>query len=258
MKHNRVKRKLKRGEVSLGTMVFEFDSPGVARLCELAGAEWVIFDMEHTRFSMARIGDLMGWSHGCDIVPLVRASSSGELEIRRPMDAGSMGIMVPMVETAQQAIEIVNAVKYMPAGKRGTAFGIAHDRYETGDILRTMQSSNRESMIIAQIESEKGVENVDEIAAVKEIDVVWVGHFDLTQSMGIPGEFTHPKFQAAMDRVADAARKNGKTAGRLVGTVEEAKTWVDRGYRMLCYSRDTELLQRALREGLSEVREHLK
>ena len=172
MKQNRVKRKLKRGEVSLGTMSFEFDTPGFARLCELSGAEWVIYDMEHTRFTMERIADLLAWSHGCDIVPLVRAATLAEMALRQPMDAGSMGMMVPMVESGEEAQAIVDAVKYAPEGKRGTAFGIAHDRYETGDILRTMQSSNRESMIITQIETEKGVANVDAIAAVKEVDVV--------------------------------------------------------------------------------------
>lgn len=255
MKQNRVKRKLKRGEVSLGTMVMEFDAPGIPRLCELAGAEWVIFDMEHTRFSMARIGDLMGWSHGCDVVPLVRVLTANEMAIRRPMDAGAMGVMVPMVESVEQAQLIVNAVKYTPAGKRGTAFGIAHDRYDAGDVVRTMQSSNRESLIIAQIETARGVDNVDAIAEVKEIDVLWVGHFDLTQDLGTPGDFSNPRFQKAMDRVAAAAAEHGKTAGRLVATPEEAREWMSRGYRMLCYSRDTELLKRALADGLAEIRE---
>ena len=213
MKANKVKRKLRRGEVALGTLVFEFDSPGLPRLIELAGAEFVIFDMEHTRFTIERITEMMALCRGCDLVPLVRPPATAYHLMSRPMDAGAMGLMVPMVESAEQAQEIVNAVKYGPLGKRGTAFNVAHDAYQSDDVVKTMRESNRESMILAQIESEHGVEQVDEILSVKGIDVAWVGHFDLTQSMGIPAEFGHKRFQKAMDRVAEAAESRGALAG---------------------------------------------
>ena len=254
MKINKVKRKLKRGETSLGTMVFEFNSPGLPRLCELAGAEFVIFDMEHTRFTIERIGELMAWSRGCDFVPLVRPPGTIYHLMSRPMDVGSMGLMVPMVESAEQAGEIVNAVKYSPLGKRGTAFGVAHDNYQSDDILKTMRQNNRESMILAQIETERGVENVDEILSVEGIDVVWVGHFDLTQSMGITGDFKHRRFLRAMDRVAEAAERHGVIAGRMVASAEEAIHWAGRGYRMLAYGLDIGLYRSALETGLAEIR----
>ena len=254
MKTNKVKRKLRRGDVSLGTLVFEFDTPGLPRLCELAGAEFVIFDMEHTRFTMERIGEMMAWCRNCDLVPMVRPPATAYHLMSRPMDAGAMGLMVPMVESAEQAQQIVDAVKYGPLGKRGTAFSVAHDNYRSDDIVKTMESSNRESMILAQIESEAGVDQVDEILSVKGIDVVWVGHFDLTQNMGIPGDFEHKRFQKAMDRVAEAAESRGAFAGKAVASVEEGVHWAKRGYRMLSYGLDIRLYQSALSAGLEGVR----
>ena len=257
MKTNKVKRKLRQGEIALGTLVFEFGTPGIPRLCELAGAEFVIFDMEHTRFTIERIGELLAWCRGCDLVPLVRPPGTVYHLMSRPMDAGAMGLMVPMVESAEQAQQIVDAVKYAPLGKRGTAFNVAHDGYQSVDIARTMRQSNRESLILAQIESERGVDGVDEILSVRGIDVAWVGHFDLTQSMGIPGNFEDRRFQKAMDRVAEAVERHGAIAGRAVGSAEEAVHWAQRGFRMLAYSVDIQLYRSALHAGLEEVRTEL-
>ena len=257
MKTNKVKRKLKRGEVALGTLVFEFDTPGIPRLCELAGAEFVIFDMEHTRFTIERIGELLAWCRGCDLVPLVRPPGTIYNLMSRPMDAGAMGLMVPMVESAEQAQQIVDAVKYGPMGKRGTAFNVAHDGYQSDDIVKTMRQSNRESLILAQIESPRGVDQVDEILSVEGIDVAWVGHFDLTQTMGIPGAFDDSRFQQAMDKVAEAAERHGVIAGRAVGSPEEAVHWAERGFRMLAYGLDTQLYRSALNAGLEEIKSGL-
>jgi 2-dehydro-3-deoxyglucarate aldolase/4-hydroxy-2-oxoheptanedioate aldolase len=257
MKTNKVKKKLRRGEVSLGTLVFEFDTPGLPRLCELAGAEFVIFDQEHTRFTIERIAEMMAWCRNCDLVPLVRPPATAYHLMSRPMDAGAMGLMVPMVESADQAQQIVDAIKYGPLGKRGTAFGVAHDNYRSDDIVKTMASSNRESMILAQIESQAGVENVDEILSVKGIDVAWVGHFDLTQNMGIPADFKHRRFQKAMDQVAEAAERRGAFAGRMMGSAEEAVHWAGRGFRMLAYGLDIQIYQEGLRAGLEAVRKGL-
>src|SRR5207247_9842695 len=107
-----------------------------------------------------------------------------------------------------------------PDGGRGTAFGVAHDDYAGGDVAAKMASANAEGMLIAQIETAKGVENADAIAAVEGIDCLWIGHFDLTQSLGIPAQFDHPRFHEAVDAVAAAANAHGKTAGILPGSVD--------------------------------------
>src|SRR5881409_2932891 len=106
---------------------------------------------------------------------------------------GAMGLMVPMVENAEQAAKIVRSAKYPPEGRRGAAFSMAHDDYEGGNLVEKMRRANSETLLIAQIETTAGLENVEAIAAVPGIDVLWVGLFDLTNFLGIPGQMTHPR-----------------------------------------------------------------
>jgi 2-dehydro-3-deoxyglucarate aldolase/4-hydroxy-2-oxoheptanedioate aldolase len=200
MYENKVKSALRQGRVSIGTFMFEFDSTGIARIAADAGAEFAIFDMEHTGWSIETIRRLIATSRSADIVPMVRVPATEYHFIARVLDVGARGIMVPMVGSAEQARTIVQSAKYPPAGRRGAAFTVSHDDYTGGDILPKMRSANEQHLLIAQIETVQGVNSVEEIAAVEGIDVLWIGHFDLTNSLGIPGQFNHPDFQAAVKR----------------------------------------------------------
>lgn len=253
MRDNRVKRRLVEGGVSLGTMMLEFRSPGIAAAAKTAGAEFAIFDMEHTGWSIETIRRLTA-SCPAELVPLVRVPATEYHFIARVLDVGALGIMMPMVRSEQQARLFVESAKYPPTGKRGAAFGLAHDAYDPGDILANMESANREGLLIAQIETRDGLENADAIAAVEGIDVLWVGQFDLTNSLGIPGKFDHPDFQQALDRVLDVCREHNKTAGYLGTTVDEAVTMLRRGFRMIGYGGDVWLYQQTLRDGLDAIR----
>jgi 2-dehydro-3-deoxyglucarate aldolase/4-hydroxy-2-oxoheptanedioate aldolase len=257
MRPNRVKAVLRDGGVSLGTMVFEFASTGIGRLAAEAGAEFVIYDMEHTGWSVETIRMLIATSRG-DMVPMVRVPAAEYHFIARALDMGAMGVMVPMVETVEQAKLIADSAKYPPVGRRGAAFTIAHDDYTGGDILAKMRTANDEVLTIAQIETARGLDSVEAIAAVEGIDVLWIGHFDLSNFLGIPGQFTHPKFEQAVDRVIAAANANNKPAGFLVTTPEEARLRLSQGFRCLAYGGDLWLYQQALARGLSAVRETLK
>src|SRR5829696_8660310 len=254
MRENRVKRALAAGERSLGTMIFEFPTTGIGRIAAAAGAEFLIYDMEHTGWSIETIRGLMASSRAADLVPMVRIPATQYHLIARPLDVGAMGLMVPMVESVEQAQVIVDSAKYPPVGRRGAAFGVAHDDYTGGDIIEKMESANDEVLLIAQIETARGVENLDEIAAVEGIDVLWIGHFDLTNSLGIPGQFDHPQFQDALAQVLAACRKHGKTPGFMASSVSVGKQLLDQGFRMLAYSGDLWLYQAVLREGLDALR----
>jgi 2-keto-3-deoxy-L-rhamnonate aldolase RhmA len=254
MRANKVKHALRSGGVSLGTMVFEFPTTGIGRIAGEAGAEFVIYDMEHTGWSIETVRMLMATTRAADAVPMVRVPATEYNLISRPLDVGAMGIMVPMVESATQAQKIVDSGKYPPLGKRGAAFGVAHDDYTGGDIVAKIQSANDEILLIAQIETKAGVENVDEIAAVEGIDVVWIGHFDLTNSLGIPGQFTHPTYLDAVKKVLDACEAHGKTGGFMAGDVATGKALIEQGFRAIAYSGDLWIYQQALREGLNALR----
>jgi 2-keto-3-deoxy-L-rhamnonate aldolase RhmA len=255
MRENRVKRALQRGERSLGTMVFEFPTTGIGRIIAEAGGEFVIYDMEHTGWSIETIRMLMATTRAADLVPMVRVPATEYHLLARPLDVGAMGLMVPMVETAAQAETIAASAKYPPVGRRGAAFGVAHDDYTGGDIMAKMRSANDEILLIAQIETARGLENVDAIAAVDGIDVLWIGHFDLTNSLGIPGQFTDPVYLDAVERVLAACERHGKSAGIMCGDVATGQAQLAQGFRALAYSGDLWLYQQALRQGLDTLRE---
>ena len=257
MRENTVKRKLQNGEVSLGTFVFEFDTTGIGRIAAGAGAEFVIYDMEHTGWSVERIRTLMAATRSADIVPLVRVPATQYEYLSRVLDMGAMGAMIPMVESADEAKFIASSTLYPPAGRRGSAFGMAHDDYTGGDIVEKQKSANAERLILAQIETAKRLDAVDEIAAVDGIDVLWVGQTDLSSSMGIPGQFESAEFGAALDKVAAAAEKHGKTAGYMAMSIEEAKSLRARGFRAISYAGDLYIYQTALRDTLATLKETL-
>jgi 2-keto-3-deoxy-L-rhamnonate aldolase RhmA len=257
MRENPVKRKLMSGEASFGALAWEFVTPGLSAVLELGGAEFCIFDMEHSGLSLETMKGLIRWCRSTSVVPIVRVPSHEYRYVAGALDVGAQGLMIPMVESAEQARQIVEWAKYAPGGRRGTAFGCAHDDYRGGSaeaVVETMRRANQEGLLLFQIETVAGVQNVEEIVAVEGVDVAWVGHGDLSVSMGLPYQFDHPEHVAALERVAAAARAAGKAAGRMVTDLATGQRWLERGYRMLAYGPETALLTRALREGIDGLR----
>jgi len=249
-----IKDELRAGRTVLGTFVFEFATPGIGRLAGGAGAEFVIFDTEHTGWNWETLAMLVATTRPAGVAAYARVPLAQRSYISRALDSGVAGVMVPMVESADQARDVVRWASYPPDGVRGAAFSVAHDQYAEGDFVEYMRRTNREKIILAQIETVGGLAAVDEIAAVEGVDVLWVGHFDLTNSMGIPGQFTHPDYLAALERVVSATLAHGKSAGFMAGSVAEARLVLDKGFRILAYGGDLWLYRAALREGLGAVR----
>jgi 2-dehydro-3-deoxyglucarate aldolase/4-hydroxy-2-oxoheptanedioate aldolase len=253
MRTNNVKQHVHSGGTSIGTFMFEFNTTGVGRIAAEAGAAFAIFDMEHTGWSIESIRMLISTTRSTDMIPYVRVPATEYDFIARVLDVGAMGIMVPMVETAQQAKTIVASAKYPPVGRRGAAFGVAHDDYSGGDIVQKINSANSQIHLIAQIETVDGVRNVEDIAAVDGIDVLWIGHFDLTNSLGIPGQFDHPQFKEALAKVLAACQRHGKVPGFMASDINDGKALIDQGFRMLAYGGDLWLYQNAVREGVTAL-----
>jgi 2-keto-3-deoxy-L-rhamnonate aldolase RhmA len=240
--------------VKLGTFVVEFSSPGIGQILKAAGCEYVLLDMEHSGFGFDTLKTMLRYMQSAELPTIVRAPSRNYHHIARALDMGAEGIMLPMVGSAEEAKEIVAHVKYPPQGHRGVALQVAHDRYAYGPVLQKLRQANRRTTIFAQIETRAGVENVEKIAAVKGIDCLWVGHFDLSASLGIPGQFDHPDFIAAITRVARAGRKHKKALGRLVPDVATGTDYYKRGYDFICYSGDVWVFQSALKDGIDRLR----
>jgi 2-dehydro-3-deoxyglucarate aldolase/4-hydroxy-2-oxoheptanedioate aldolase len=253
MRANPVKRTLAEGGVALGTMVFEFATTGIARLAAGAGAEFIVFDQEHTGASLETVRMFAATARASELVPLVRVPATEYHLLAGALDVGPMGVMVPMVETAEQARNIVASVRYPPLGRRGVGI-LYRDDWIEGSVAATMEQVNRELLVIAQIETAGGIEHLDEIATVDGIDVLWIGHFDLTASLGIAGEFEHSDYLAAVDRVLEVSRRTSKAAGIMAGTVEDGLGALERGFRAIAYGGDLWLYQEALRAGLAQLR----
>jgi 2-dehydro-3-deoxyglucarate aldolase/4-hydroxy-2-oxoheptanedioate aldolase len=248
-----LKTVLMSGEVVAGAMIFEFFTPGVSQILANAGARFAIYDMEHTGLGFETLKWLFATTKGLEMEPMVRVPTGEYTWIARALDLGARGVMVPMVESKEQAEALASACRYPPEGRRGAAFGFAQCDYLGGDVAEKMRDYHARTLLIAQIETERGLQNVEAIAAVEGVDVLWVGHFDLSNFMGIPGQFDHPDFVDAMQQVAQVAKKHGKIAGFMATD----KAWVDRakamGYTMLAAGTDTALLQQALGQLIVDI-----
>jgi 2-keto-3-deoxy-L-rhamnonate aldolase RhmA len=254
MRPNPVRERLRVGGTAYGTMAFEFFTPGLMAILAGAGADFVLLDTEHSGVGIETIKAQIAAARGLGIVPMARVPAAHYHLIAPVLDAGAMGIMVPMVESAAQANQIASWCRYRPEGVRGVAFGMPHDDYGDGDVVQKLREANERTLVVALIETTAGIAEAEAIMAVAGIDIGWLGHFDLTNSMGIPGQFDHPDFLAAVDRLVAACRTHGKPAGVLAGSVETAEAWRARGFRVFAYGTDISLLQQSLRDGLARLR----
>jgi len=256
MRENVVKRRLASGGRAFGSMVFEFFTPGMPRLLANAGTEFALYCMEHTGVSFETLKPQFALCRALDVVPLVRVPGTEYDLIARALDVGALGVMVPLVDTAEQARFIVSCTRYPPAGgRRGAAFGFAHDDYQGGDVDEKMRLIHERTLVIAMIETKQGLENVDAIAAVPGVDVLWLGHFDMSNFLGIPGQFSHPVFQDAIRRIVAAAQKHGKAAGYMAASAALGKEYLAHGFRMLATGTDQGMLQEATRAMLEGMRQ---
>ena len=255
MKTNPVKTTLAAGGRAFGAMVFEFFSPGIAQICRNAGAQFVLFDMEHTGLGFETLKTQFALAKAADLVPMVRVPRGEYHFIARALDIGALGVMVPMVGSAEEARHIVSCTRYPPVGKRGAAFGFAHDDYQGGDVAAKIAAIHDRTLVIPQIETADGLANVEAIAAVDGVDALWLGHFDLTNFLGIPGQFRHPDFIAGVKRIVAACEQHGKAAAFLATDDTWARDYHAHGFRLMAYGVDQSLLQNALKHGIDLLKD---
>ncbi|MGH6901725.1 MAG: HpcH/HpaI aldolase family protein [Geminicoccaceae bacterium] len=249
-----IRARLYAGERVCGTMAFEFFTPGLIPLLHGAGCDWVILDTEHSGVGIETIKQQIAYARGLDVAVWVRVPEIRYAAIAPMLDAGAQGIMVPMLETVAQAQELVAAARYRPEGARGCAFGVAHDGYRTGDAAAVIREANEQIVLIGLIESQKGIENCEAIMATPGLDVGWLGHFDLSNDMGITGQFDHPRLVEAAERLARACAAAGKTAGTADASLDFLGRQTARGYRLLGYAADVAVLRSGYAQGISALR----
>ena len=238
----------------VGTFVAEFATPGIGYILKNAGLDFVFLDMEHSGFDVMTLKQALRYFEAADLPCLVRPAGKDYYDMARVLDIGAQGLVLPMVSSAQEARDIVRQCKYAPQGERGVALGVMHDKFTGGAVMDKLNGANRDTVIYALIETAGGVDEVEEIAAVEGIDGLWVGHFDLSCGLGIPGEFDHPKFHDAIARACAAGKAAGIPVGRICGDVAEGVAEHAKGFDLIGVSGDVWLLQAALGQAAADLR----
>lgn len=250
---NPMKAKLAAGETVFGQMVLELFTSGVAPMMSNAGLEFVIYDMEHGRCDINLLSQMITSCRGTKLTPIARVPDLYALPLGRLLDVGAKGVMIPRVETGEQMRDAVAQLKYAPAGRRGVALGLQHDDYASRGAGYFAQA-NEDTVVIAIVETAKALENIDAIVSAPGLDIAWMGHFDLTVSLGIPAQFDHPRFLEAMDLLVATCRKHGKAAGFLPANPADTQHWLAKGFRAISIGSDVGVYSNALSSFLSAVK----
>jgi 2-keto-3-deoxy-L-rhamnonate aldolase RhmA len=251
---NPLKAKLARGEAVWGTFIFEYGSPAVPRIMKAAGWDYILIDTEHASFGMETVGNLLHVAAAVGLPAVVRVPEVQRSLLCRPLDAGALGVMVPRVESRVQAEQIVKYTRYFPMGDRGVALGTAHNAYQMVNGKRFIREANAELLIIVQIETQRGMERLDDILSVPGLSVAYLGPHDLSTSMGRPGDVGHPRVVEAITAFLHGCKRHGVIPGIWVDSIQDGRAWARRGARFMTYGADFSMVMERSKMVLESLR----
>lgn len=252
MFNNRLKQMMKEGRTAFGTFNM-INSPELVEILGIAGFDFLVIDTEHGPNSVESAQTLIRAADYRGMTPVVRVTENSKTKILRLLDVGAQGIQVPQVNSRKEAEAVVDAAKYFPLGSRGVALTRSAD-YGNVDPLEYFRQANEETLVVAQCENVKGLEALEEILEVPSVDVIFLGPFDMSQSLEVPGDVYHPKVEAAAERVVSLARKAGKAAGIFVLDGEQAKRRAEQGFQYITINAETALLSNVCKRELGIAR----
>jgi len=256
LKKNKVKQILKNGGVAIGSWL-SLGHESIAEIMSSAGFDWLTIDLEHSVIGIEKLHSLILAieSNGC--VPLVRLTGNDPNLAKRVMDAGSYGVIVPMVNSVNDAELAVRSIKYPPRGHRSVGIARAHG-YGPGfaDYVRV---ANEESILIIQVEHIESVHNLEEILKVEGIDGLIIGPYDLSGSLGLPGELEHPRVVEAREKILEVAKEKGIAAGIHIvyPSIEEFGRRLEEGYRFIAFGTDFIYLGESCRNSVRDIKKLL-
>lgn len=216
--------------------------PAIYELAGLAGFDFAIIDMEHGPISYETAQNLVRTCELAGISPIIRVSKNEAHYISRALDIGAHGVEVPEINNKEQAERLASAARYYPEGMRGQCRFVRAAEYSRMEKKEYYQFANKNTVVIAHLEGMEGIHNLDEILEVKGIDVIFIGPYDLSQSLGIPGETKNPLLIEKMKMIVAKALHKKKVVGTFVESVEDAKYWSDLGVAFISYSVDVGLI----------------
>ncbi|MCF8069384.1 MAG: 2,4-dihydroxyhept-2-ene-1,7-dioic acid aldolase [Desulfobacterales bacterium] len=251
-----LKDKLKNHELTIGSWI-TIGHTIVAEIMAKAGYDWLTVDMEHSAISIDIAQDLIRVIDLCGLAPLVRVSENDPNLIKRVMDAGSHGVIVPMVNSKNDAEKAVASVQYPPSGFRGV--GLARAQNYGFDFEGYKKWNEQESIVIVQIEHIKAVENLETILSVPGVDGFMIGPYDLSGSLGIPGQFDHPEMVKALKKVKEISKKMNALSGFHVISpdAEALQEKIRDGYKFIAHSLDILFFDNGCRNSLKAIRKNI-
>jgi 2-dehydro-3-deoxyglucarate aldolase len=254
----KIKQKLAQKKVSIGTWM-SMAHPSIAEILAMAGYDWVVVETEHTAIDVSEALHMIIAIEQRGAVPLVRLAGIDPIQAKAVLDSGAAGVIVPMVNTKVDAELAVSMTKYPPMGTRGVGlaraqgYGVEFDDY--------VQRANKDSLVIVQIEHIDAVNNIEEILSVPGIDGTFIGPYDLSMSLGIPGQLSHPKVVEAKEKVLQAVLRKGLAAGihfvQPSTALSDCEAAVKAGYTFIAMGTDILFLGDSARKLHTEIRESI-
>jgi len=248
-----LKAKLKKNQLTIGSWI-TLAHPAIAEIMAKAGFEWLAVDLEHSVITIREAEELIRIIELCGVTPLVRLSTNDPIQIKRVMDAGAHGVIVPMVNSVEDAQKAVDAVYYPPIGTRGVGLARAQTYGAGFEGYKAWLKGN--AIVIVQIEHIKAVNNLEEILAVDGVDGFIVGPYDLSGSLNIPGEFDHPEMVKGLHKIKNISEKTDKPSGFHViqPDIDMLMNKIHEGYLFIAFSLDILFLGRACRDSISKIK----
>lgn len=231
----------------------KISDPAVAEIAGFSGFDFIIIDLEHGPNNIYNIQNMIRAAEYVNILPIVRVKEGNDSVIGEVLDIGAGGIQVPQVTTASQVEKIIKVARFAPEGQRGVCRFVRAADYSAMDRFDFFKAAN-EIIVILQLEGMEAIENLDDILALNGFDIIFIGPYDLSQSLGMPGEIDHPMVEMKMKEIIQKCNDKGITVGTFVDTVQNAKKWKQAGVRYISYSVDVGLLYEQFKKVMCEIR----
>jgi 2-keto-3-deoxy-L-rhamnonate aldolase RhmA len=248
---NAINRLLENRPAVLGAFLSEVAAPNLLRVMKAANLDFVIVDCEHGPFDFSQVAALAAVGNGIGLPVIVRIPSASREHVQKYLDAGADGLLLPMTNTARQAIELVRYGKYAPLGKRGISVTRPHSEYDPGGLTDYLARANDRVMLFVQIETAEGVENAAQIAATEGIDGLLIGPNDLAADYGNPGDFDQREVREALRTVAQAAAQAGKPSGIISTKMDLLRDCQELGMQVFSCNSEVGLLYKGIKGMVS-------
>jgi len=252
-----LKEKLKKGEVAFGSFV-KINSSSVVEMLGFAGFDFIIADCEHSSFSHLDVENIIRTSDGVGLSSIIRVPSHAEEHLLHALDSGASGVQIPGLSSIADVKEALSYVKYFPEGKRGLSFAQRAAKYGFEEKNRYVKSSNEDTTVVVHIENKMMAEQVEELCRIPQVDVLFLGPADLSQSMGKPGAMNDPEVVAVIEKVFAVALRYGKHVGIYVGGQADLEKYVKLGATYIAWQSDVAILANALKESVKVFEQHRK